>query len=46
MSGVIGHRQVTDADLAARARHDSGWSATFDLGLAALHGEVATVVAT
>jgi uncharacterized protein len=35
--GVIGHRQVTDAYLAALARHFDGRLATFDRGLAAMH---------
>jgi toxin-antitoxin system PIN domain toxin len=39
--GVIGHRQVTDAYLAALARHHGGRLATFDRGLAALHPDVA-----
>ena len=44
MTGVMGHRQVTDAYLAALARHYGGRLATFDLGLAALHADVATIV--
>ena len=44
-AGVIGHRQVTDAYLAALARTKGGRVATFDLGLAALHGDVAELVA-
>src|SRR3990170_2466443 len=32
MTGVIGHRQVTDAYLAALARHHRGQLATFDPG--------------
>jgi uncharacterized protein len=36
-TGVLGHRQVTDAYLAALARHHGGRLATFDRGLAALH---------
>lgn len=43
--GVIGHRQVTDAYLAALARHHRGRLASFDRGLVALHGDVAVVVA-
>ncbi len=39
--GVIGHRQVTDAYLAALARHHAGRLVTFDGGLAALHTDVA-----
>lgn len=38
--GLLGHRQVTDAYLAALARHHQGRLATLDRGLAALHGEV------
>lgn len=37
LAGVIGHRQVTDAYLAALARHFGGHVATLDSGLAALH---------
>lgn len=39
LAGVIGHRQVTDAYLVALARHRGASVATFDKGLAALHGE-------
>jgi len=39
LSGVIGHRQVTDAYLVALAHHYRGRLATFDRGLAALHGD-------
>lgn len=39
--GVLGHRQVTDAYLAALARHHGGKLVTFDRGLAALHADVA-----
>ncbi|MBI3157659.1 MAG: PIN domain-containing protein [Burkholderiales bacterium] len=38
--GVIGHRQVTDAYLAALARHHGAKLATFDRGLVALHPDV------
>ncbi len=38
--GVMGHRQVTDAYLAALARQHQGKLATFDRGLAALHTDV------
>jgi toxin-antitoxin system PIN domain toxin len=38
--GLLGHRQVTDAYLAALARHQQGRLATLDRGLAALHGDV------
>jgi len=44
MSGVIGHRQVTDAYLAALARHRAGQVATFDHGLAVLHPDVTVTV--
>lgn len=40
LAGVIGHRQVTDAYLAALARHHQGRLATFDDGLAALHADI------
>lgn len=39
LRGVIGHRQVTDAYLVALAGHFGGTLATFDRGLAALHGD-------
>ena len=39
-SGVMGHRQVTDAYLAALARHHRGRLASFDAGLVALHPDV------
>lgn len=42
--GVMGHRQVTDAYLAALARHHGGKLATFDRGLAALHPDVGVVL--
>jgi hypothetical protein len=38
--GVLGHRQVTDAYLAALARHHGGKLASFDKGLMALHADV------
>lgn len=44
LSTVIGHRQVTDAYLAALARHRDGRLATFDKGLAALHPDVTKLV--
>ena len=44
MSGVIGHRQVTDAYLAELARRRNGRVATFDRGFAALHSDVAALV--
>jgi uncharacterized protein len=39
--GVLGHRQVTDAYLAALARHHAGKLLSFDRGLVALHADVA-----
>lgn len=44
LDGVVGHRQVTDAYLAALARARKGQLMTFDRGLAALHGDVAVLV--
>jgi toxin-antitoxin system PIN domain toxin len=44
-AGVVGHRQVTDAYLAALARHHRGKLATFDRGLAALHADVTVLIA-
>ncbi len=41
MTGVVGHRQVTDAYLAALARRHRGRLATLDRGLAAVHGSEA-----
>ncbi|MBU6200243.1 MAG: PIN domain-containing protein [Xanthomonadaceae bacterium] len=41
MHGVIGHRQITDAYLAALARKHEGKLVTLDRGLAALHRDVA-----
>jgi uncharacterized protein len=47
LSGVIGHRQVTDAYLAQLARHHHGSVlATLDSGLAHLHKDVALLVPT
>ena len=43
-NGVLGHRQVTDAYLAALARHHQGQLVTFDSGLAALHADVAVAL--
>lgn len=43
-SGVLGHRQVTDAYLASLARRNGGKLATFDQGLAALHPDVVELV--
>lgn len=44
LSGVVGHRQVTDAYLAALARAHEARLVTMDKGLAALHPDVATVI--
>lgn len=44
LTGVVGHRQVTDAYLAALARHHGGRIATLDGGLAELHPDVAELV--
>jgi len=44
MTGVIGHRQVTDAYLAQLARARRARLATFDQGLAALHRDVADLI--
>lgn len=46
LTGVIGHRQVTDAYLAHLARVRGGRLATFDQGLAKLHADVADLVST
>lgn len=43
-TGVIGHRQVTDAYVAELARFHNGELATIDKGLASLHQDVAVVV--
>lgn len=43
--GVIGHRQITDAHLAALARARGGRLVTLDRGLAALHPDVAHLLA-
>lgn len=45
-TGVIGHRQVTDAYLAQLARARGGSLATFDQGFAKLHDDVARLVPT
>lgn len=45
-SGVIGHRQVTDAYLAQLSRHYAGGLATLDSGLAHLHKDVALLIPT
>lgn len=44
MTGVVGHRQVTDAYLAGLARHRGSRCATLDHGLAATHADVALLV--
>ena len=44
LTGVIGHRQVTDSYLAQLARSRAGWLATLDQGLAQLHSDVAHLV--
>jgi predicted nucleic acid-binding protein len=44
MTGVIGHRQVTDAYLGALTRCHGGQLATFDRGLSALHPDVALLL--
>jgi uncharacterized protein len=44
VGGVVGHRQVTDAYLAQLARTRKGQLATFDNGLAHLHGDVAVLI--
>jgi uncharacterized protein len=44
MKGVISHRQVTDAYLAQLARERKGRLATFAVGLAELHADVAELV--
>jgi toxin-antitoxin system PIN domain toxin len=43
-TGVIGHRQVTDAYLAQLARVHHGRMATFDEGMAKLHHDVVDLV--
>ncbi|MEQ3552495.1 TA system VapC family ribonuclease toxin [Pseudonocardia nematodicida] len=44
LTGVVGHRQVTDAYLAQLARAHDARLATFDRGLAAQHADVADLV--
>ncbi|MFT4259322.1 TA system VapC family ribonuclease toxin [Microbacterium sp.] len=44
LRGVIGHRQVTDAYLAALARRRSARLATFDRGLALAHQDAVTLI--
>lgn len=45
MTGVIGHRQVTDAYLAQLARQRGGRLVTFDRGMAELHDDVSDLIA-
>ena len=40
LTGVVGHRQVTDSYLVALAAHHEGTLVTLDKGLAALHPEI------
>ncbi len=44
--GVLGHKQVTDAYLAALARKHNGRLVTLDRGVAALHDDVAELITT
>ena len=44
VTGIIGHRQVTDAYLAQLARSRGGRLASFDQGLAGLHHDVTDLV--
>lgn len=44
LRGVVGHRQVTDAYLAALARARDGRLLTADRGLASLHADVADLL--
>jgi predicted nucleic acid-binding protein len=46
VTGVVGHRQVTDAYLAQLARIRNGQLATLDSGLAHLHSDVAVLIPT
>jgi hypothetical protein len=46
MRGVVGHRQVTDAYLAALVRARGARMATFDAGLGAVHPDVVDQVPT
>lgn len=46
LAGVVGHRQVTDAYLAQLARAHRGRLATFDQGLAQLHGDITELIST
>lgn len=44
LAGVVGHRQITDAYLAALATHFGGSLVTLDKGLAVLHPDVAVLI--
>lgn len=44
MNGVVGHRQVTDAYLAALAQSNGGLLATFDEGIAVLRPQATLLV--
>jgi toxin-antitoxin system PIN domain toxin len=44
LDGVVGHRQVTDAYLAALARRHNGRLLTFDRALVELHSDVADLL--
>jgi toxin-antitoxin system PIN domain toxin len=46
LTGIVGHRQVTDAYLAQLARARQGRLASFDKGLAELHRDVVDLVPT
>jgi len=46
VTGIVGHRQVTDAYLAQLARRRCGRLATFDQAMAALHRDVADLIPT
>ncbi len=46
LEGVVRHRQVTDAYLAALTRARAAKLATFDRGLVALHRDVAVLLPT
>ena len=46
VTGIVGHRQVTDAYLAQLARKNNGQLATLDSGLAHLHDDVAILIPT
>lgn len=46
VTGIVGHRQVTDAYLAHLTRKNDGRLATLDTGLAHLHSDVAILIPT